>query len=277
MLAANDLGPALRLWTRGSTLEDLRSRLQAGLLSSDEADLVFAGSGDFHHVSPLLIERAIARFGGPVTVLHFDNHPDWVRHAPGRHCGSWVGRAARLDGVARVVTIGVCSPDIGAKRSRQGDLALIDEDRLDLFAWRAPDGGDEVELRGHRWPTISALGEAAFLDVLDKAITSPSIYVTLDKDVLRTKDAVTNWDQGRASLDFIIAAVTRAAANRRIIGADIVGDWSAPIYGGDYLARALKVGEAWMDQPLTTPDPDHVREVNEATNLRLLQLFTGRG
>jgi hypothetical protein len=163
MLAAKDLGPALRLWTRGSTLAALRSRLRDGFASGDAADVVFAGSGDFHHVSPLLIERAIARFGGPVTVLHFDNHPDWVRHAPGRHCGSWVGRAARLDGVSRVITIGVCSPDIGAKRSRQGDLALIDEDRLDLFAWHAPDGGDEVELCDRRWPTISALGEAVFL------------------------------------------------------------------------------------------------------------------
>jgi hypothetical protein len=273
--AAQDLGPGLRLWTRAAGLEALRSRLRDCLPLGEQAEVVFAGSGDFHHVTPLLIERAIERFGGDVTVLHFDNHPDWVRHAPGRHCGSWVGRAARLPGVIRVITVGVCSADIGAKRAGQGDLSLIDEDRLDLFAWASPDGATETRIAGQAWPTICALGEAGFLDVLDGAIRTSAIYVTLDKDVLRAEDAVTNWDQGQASLDFVMDAVRRAAAGRRLIGADVVGDWSRPIYGGDLVARILKRGEAFLDQPRRLPLAEHARSVNEAVNLRLLQLFAG--
>jgi arginase family enzyme len=276
-LLAGDLGPALRLWTRAATLETLADRLRASLPAGNHPDVVFAGSGDFHHVTPLLIARAIARFGGPVTVLHFDNHPDWVRHAPGRHCGSWVGRAARLEGVARVITIGVCSPDIGAKRARQGDLSLIGEDRLDLYAWADPDGGEAVQLGGRTWPTICALGEPAFLDVLDAAIATARVYVTIDKDVLRAADAVTNWDQGQASLGFVMAAVTRAAQSRRVIGADVVGDWSAPIYGGDLAARMLKRGEALLDQPWAKPSPIGVLAVNEAVNLELLTMFAEIG
>jgi hypothetical protein len=275
VLPARDLGPPLRLWTRAATLRVLGDRLRSELPVGDEPELVFAGSGDFHHVTPLLIERAVARFGGPVTVLHFDNHPDWVRHAPGRHCGSWVGRAARLDGVARVITVGVCSPDVGAKRSRQGDLSLIAEDRLELYAWADPDGGEELRLGGRAWPTISAMGEAGFLDALDAAIATPAVYVTLDKDVLRAEDAVTNWDQGQASLDFVLSAIQRAAANRRIVGADVVGDWSAPVYGGDLAARVLKRGEAFLDQPWRHPAPADVRAVNEGVNLRLLEMFAG--
>src|SRR5512146_2851741 len=122
VVAARDLGPAMRLWSREETLAALRARF-AEASPEGEAELVFAGSGDFHHVTPLLLERAAARAGEPVTVLHFDNHPDWVRFARGRHCGSWVGRAARMSGVARVVTIGVTSPDIGRARARDGDLA----------------------------------------------------------------------------------------------------------------------------------------------------------
>ncbi|HEV2531942.1 hypothetical protein [Phenylobacterium sp.] len=275
VLAARDLGPALRLWSRADTLAELKRRIGACLPSRGEAEVVFAGSGDFHHVTPLFLERAVAEADGPVTLLHFDNHPDWVRHAPGRHCGSWVGRAARLEGVARVITVGVCSPDIGRVRSREGDLALIAEDRLDLFAWEAPDGGDEVVLEGRAWPTISAMGEGPFLDCLEATIPTGAVYVTIDKDVLRPADAVTNWDQGRASLDFVMAAITRVAQARRIVGADVVGDWSKPVYGGRAGAGWLKRGEALLDQPWRTPEPIDAGRVNEAVNLRLLSLFEG--
>lgn len=275
VLAARDLGPALRLWSRTATLAELKRRIAACLPSRGEAEVVFAGSGDFHHVTPLLLERAAAEAGGPVTVIHFDNHPDWVRTAPGLHCGSWVGRAARLEGVARVITVGVCSPDIGRAKASQGDLALIAEDRLDLFAWTAPDGGDEVVLAGRAWPTIAALGEAAFLDRLEAAVPSRAVYVTIDKDVLRAEDAVTNWDQGRASLDFVMAAIRRLAETRRVVGADVVGDWSTPVYGGGAGARLLKRGEAMLDQPWSRPEPAEASVVNEAVNLRLLEMFEG--
>lgn len=273
VLAARDLGPALRLWSRTATLGELKRRLCACLPSRGEAEVVFAGSGDFHHVTPLLLERAVAAAGEPVTLIHFDNHPDWVRFAEGRHCGSWVGRAARLEGVARVITVGVCSRDIGRAKAHEGDLALIAEDRLDLFAWAAPDGGDEVVLEGRSWPTIAAMGEEAFLERLESAIPSACVYVTIDKDVLRAEDAVTNWDQGRASLDFVLAAVRRIAQQRRIVGADVVGDWSRPIYGGGATATLLKRGEALLDQPWTKPAPADACRVNEAVNLRLLAMF----
>lgn len=275
VLAAHDLGPAMRLWTRETTLAELRRRLDDQLPHSGEPELVFAGSGDFHHVTPLLLERAAASAGEPLTLLHFDNHPDWVRLGQGRHCGSWVGRAARMPGVARVVTIGVTSPDIGRARAREGDLALIGEDRLDLFAWTAPDGAEEVTLEGRAWPTIAALGERAFFTRLEAAIPSRAIYVTVDKDVLRPADAVTNWDQGQASLDFVIAAITCAAAGRRLVGADVVGDWSRPVYGGGPGAWIRKRGEALLDQPWARPEPEGAGALNQAVNLRLLELFAG--
>lgn len=272
VLAARDLGPGLRLWTRSGTLAELKRRIGEALPAPGEGEVVFAGSGDFHHVTPLLLERAVAEAGEPVTLLHFDNHPDWVRFAQGLHCGSWVGKAARMDGVARVVTVGVCSPDIGAKKAHEGDLALIAEDRLDVFAWTAPDGGGEVALEGRSWPTIEALGETAFLDALDTAIGTRAVYVTLDKDVLQADDAVTNWDQGRASLEFVMAAVRRVARGRRIVGADVVGDWSRPAYGTG-VGALLKRGEALLDQPWRRPRPATANRVNEAVNLKLLDLF----
>ncbi|MFI4951043.1 MAG: hypothetical protein ACHP7A_08410, partial [Caulobacterales bacterium] len=55
VLAARDLGPALR-----RRLGEIASPAAEGIVA-------FAGSGDFHHVTSLLIERAAARAGGPLT------------------------------------------------------------------------------------------------------------------------------------------------------------------------------------------------------------------
>jgi hypothetical protein len=272
-VSARDLGPALRLWSRPPALDALRARLRQELPASAGAACVFAGSGDFHHVSPMLLARALEAAPGPVTVIHFDNHPDWVKFRPGLHCGSWVGAAARQPGVKKVLTIGVCSDDIDRPQSKGADLSLVTEGRVEIYAWRAPRGGGDVALCGRRWPTIEALGEAAAIDLIAARVETPAIYVTLDKDVLRGADAITNWDQGRASLAFVTALTRRLAAAHKVIGADIVGDWSSPHYGGGLAAPVLKQGEALLDQPWRQPDRVAARRLNEGVNLQLLALF----
>lgn len=270
---ARDLGPALRLWSRPPALAALTARLRDRAPAGAGADLVFAGSGDFHHVTPLLIERAVAASGaGAVTVVHFDNHPDWVRFENGMHCGSWVGRAARLPGVAKVITVGVCSGDIHRPETKRADLALVAEGRVELYPWRAPDGGPVLQVGDQGWPSMEAMGEGGFIDLLASRITTENVYVTIDKDVLRADDAVTNWDQGQLSLEGLERLVRAVAGRARVIGADVVGDWSPPRYGPDLLSAMLKRGEAFLDQPRGGVPGDVVR-TNEAANLRLLSLF----
>jgi len=270
-VAARDLGPALRLWSRPPALDALRDRLSRAAPAGPS--LVFTGSGDFHHVSPLLIERAIAAsWSGPVTVLHFDNHPDWVRFENGLHCGSWVGRAGRLPDVAKVITVGVCSRDVERPTPKGAHLDLIENGSLEIYPYRAPDGGPALRVGSVTRPTVESLGEAAFVDLLASRIETDAVYVTIDKDVLRTADAATNWDQGRTSLSFLETMLTRVLDERRLIGADIVGDWTRPRYGGGLAATILKQAEALLDQPWTRPD-DEVRRVNEGVNRRLLRLF----
>jgi hypothetical protein len=272
-LDLRQLGPALRLWSRPRALERLRARVASDLPASEGPTLVFSGSGDFHHITPTLLDRACEAAGRPpVTVLHFDNHPDWVRFANGAHCGSWVGWAARLPNVARVITVGVCSDDIDRPEAKRADLDLLNEGRLELYPYRAPRGGPSVSLAGREWPTIEAMGEAAFLEFLANRIHTTAVYLTIDKDVLQPADAGTNWDQGRTSLAFLKAMVARIGADHRIIGADVVGDWSPAAYGGGPLAGLLKRGEALLDQPWTRPS-SAVRAQNEAANLELLDLI----
>jgi hypothetical protein len=271
---ARDLGPALRLWSRPPALAALAGRLRDQAPAGVGPDLVFAGSGDFHHVTPLLIERAMERAqAGPVTVVHFDNHPDWVRFENGLHCGSWVGPAARLPGVDKVITVGVCSGDIDRPETKRADLDLVVEGRVELYPWRAPDGGPVLRIGDQGWPSMEAMGEGGFLDLLVSRITTDAVYVTIDKDVLRADDAVTNWDQGQLSLKGLERLVRAVAGRARLIGADVVGDWSPPRYGPDLLSNLLKRGEAFLDQPRGGVPGDLAR-TNEAANLRLLSLFS---
>jgi hypothetical protein len=74
-------------------------------------------------------------------------------------------------------------------------------------------------------------------------------------------------------VDFLIAAISAAAVGRRVVGGDIVGDWSTPVYGDGPVARLLKQGEALLDQPWARPEPAAADALNEAVNLRLLGFF----
>jgi hypothetical protein len=275
-LDCRELGPALRLWSRPAALERLRQRLGEGLGACEGRRLVFAGSGDFHHVTPLLLRRACEAAGEPpVTVIHFDNHPDWVKFDNGMHCGSWVARAARLPGVAKVITVGVCSPDIDRPRSKGADLSLVVDDKVELYPYLAPHGAPSLDLCGREWPSIESMGEAAFAEFLPGRIPTEAVYVTIDKDVLRPEDASTNWDQGRTSEAFLAQLIGRVLAGHELIGADVVGDWSPARYGGGMLAAVLKQGEALLDQPWRSPPAGAARALNEAVNLRLYDLFAG--
>lgn len=268
-----DLGPRLRLWSRDDAIDELRARIRAELPPTSEPELIFAGSGDFHHVSAILIERALEKTDAALTLVHLDNHPDWVTFANGMHCGSWVGRAARLPGVTRTITLGVTSPDIDRPECKQADLALIKEERVLLFPYRTTTPSAAYRICGREWPTIEVMGELAFIQHLPAYVETDAIYVTIDKDVLRPRDAVTNWDQGAASLDFVLSTVRTLAAHKRIVGADVVGDYSPAVYGGSVASRASKFCEALLDQPWRRPDRADAARVNEEANLQLVTLF----
>src|SRR5438552_4118621 len=58
---------------------------------------VLYGSGDFHHLTAVLLRE----MREPVTVVCFDNHPDWDVRPPRWACGGWTNRALELPNVLR--------------------------------------------------------------------------------------------------------------------------------------------------------------------------------
>jgi arginase family enzyme len=264
-----DLGPRLRLWSRAATMRQARERLAAAAPASG-ATLTLIGSGDFHHLAVPLIEQARE----PVTVVHFDNHPDWVRWAPRWHCGSWVNQALRLPQVARVVTLGPSSQDLVRPELKGGNLAALSAGSIALFPWqhapsrvfrRVADGAGHRYEAGHLvWRNLAARPLGENLAAILATIETDTIWLTIDKDVLAESEALTNWDQGLMPLPALRELIAAIGARKRIVGADLCGEFSAPV-----MSNPLKHIESRLDRPQRTANAEALAR-NEAVNRELL-------
>jgi arginase family enzyme len=261
-----DLGPRLRLWSRDRTVRAARERLRE---TDAEPSIHMLGSGDFHHLAALLIEQTRE----PVTIIHFDNHPDWVRLAPRWHCGSWVNRALALPHVDRVITLGPCSDDLVKPGLKGGNIPALASGKLVLFPWKhapsrlyhpIPDGA------GHRydegfviWRNLADDFDG-ILASIPSLIRTDAIWFSIDKDVLPESEALTNWDQGQMPLARVLSAIGVVGAHKRIVGADICGEFSSIEH-----ANLLKRWESRMDQPRRPSNAEFLAQ-NERVNVALL-------
>lgn len=214
-----------------------------------EAGTVFLGSGDYHHVSYLLIKRlgealsaqsgaAAPRSGSlsfpagqKLDVAVLDNHPDNMRYPFGIHCGSWISHLAALPFIGKIDVVGITSADIGLSHAVENRLAPLWRGKL--CYWSAGVNTNWARLCGlsaafRSFDSIEAMS-AAFL--AEQARRSAPLYFSLDKDVLARSVAQTNWDQGQMLKPGLLAIIK--ALRPRMIGADIVGEVS------DYSYKSL--------------------------------------
>jgi arginase family enzyme len=267
-----DLGPALRLWSRGKHIAAARARVAAA--PDPRPSVTFMGSGDFHHLAALLAERITE----PFTLLHFDNHPDWVRLAPRWHCGSWVNRVLALPSVRRVVTVGVCSDDLVNPARKGGNLPARDAGRLALLPWqhkpsrarrRIADGPGHAWRDGFiHWRNLAEMQQEQALAMVLDAIPTAAVWITIDKDVLPEHEALTNWDQGGMPLAALTALLRAAGQRKRVLGADVCGEYSPPRH-----ANWFKRIEARMDQPARNATDQHRIDANTRTDCELARVL----
>jgi hypothetical protein len=264
-------GPGMRIVATRRSVRRFIERLGP---VSDVPEVIFYGSGDFHHLSAALL----ARLDRPVTVIHFDNHPDWTAFPPTFNCGGWVARALALPHVERVITIGPCSDDFVWPEAKLAGLGAIRRGRHDIYPWSRPpsfvlgrygDGPGRRQTGRHlHWRSLADEDWPEFLDGLIAKLPATRLYITVDKDVLRPREARTNWDQGRMSLQALTLALERLAGARAIVGVDVCGDYSPAVFS-DVFRRTL----AYVDHPrlpaVTAPD----LAVNARTNAALISSF----
>ena len=139
--------------------------------------------GDYHYITSLLCEKA----DEPFDLLLFDHHTDMQqpRYGDLLSCGGWLREMILNNPFLRRAVI------VGAAE----ELRCETEPFADRVAMQ-----DEPEYEG-----------------------ALPVYISIDKDVLSTEWALTNWDQGEMTLPGLTAMLKKLSGRRRIIGADICG------------------------------------------------------
>lgn len=252
---------SVRLW---ASLPVFKKMAQSLRRPSAEAQFSLIGSGDYHHVSLALISQ----FTKPLTVVLFDNHPDWMRPPHQFHCGTWVYSLARLAHVQRIVIVGLESGDIAGDQFRRGDMESYQLRKIVLLPYQ-PVQVDPVstELKSSLAKNL-AMGIAEVL----AEIETDNIYISVDKDCLRAADARTNWEQGSMPLSTVTGAIRALRAHKHVVGADTVGDFSPVRF-----RSPLKWIASYLDRR------EHPREemviasrINAAANAQLIEALTGK-
>lgn len=179
--------PGLRYMSPRETLAIVSKQLK-----TLPAELVFMGSGAFHHLALLLIARQATK--GPLNVVVFDRHLDCFSAPEGFvSCGSWIREAVKLPSVRRIVVIGVTENTLSLPK---------------VYAFT-------VQL----WRSVFTHARSYF----ETLLTPGSIYLSIDKDVLSS--ATTDWGSGELSVGELFAFLRWCVTHRRVVGVDVCGEY----------------------------------------------------
>lgn len=275
-----DYGPEARLYTDEGTAKKISERLK----ECAQPAITFLGSGDFHHITSLLIDA----FTEDISVISFDHHPDWDTLPPKISCGSWVTRTLARDNVKKIVLLGVSSGDISPHLFQTGNFDSLKDDRVEIYPYqhaptklylRKVPANISVSVKKGlftseiHWQELKNKNIAEFfLHVLHRLPTR-KVYVTIDKDCLSAEHALTNWEEGHLGLDDLLLMLKFIKENIQIAGMDIVGDYSVPRTKG-----LIKTFITDIDHPrhfsARFKSQADIDSINEETNIRILELLT---
>ena len=258
-------GPKLRMGCSFRAFREFERDLARMLPRDNDAPtLNFIGSGDFHHVSLALTRR----LREPAVLLILDHHPDWMVGVPFLHCGTWVQHALKSTCVERIIHLGGETDFDNAFRWMAPRRAILDG-RITVVPGRREfqrgfwSGIPQERLTDPVDHRLTDRRLAKLVDMLLPLVANRAVYVSLDKDVLRPEEAAVNWDSGvmRLTDAMRILAALEEQCEARIVGMDIVGDWS-PVKMSGLFRRGLH----WLEHEPDAMDTDRARKINEETN-----------
>lgn len=254
-------GPRLRFSAPDREMESFFAET-AGALGG--ARFVAYGSGDFHHLSALWARR-VER---PVTLVSFDNHPDWDIRPPRWCCGSWLNRALDLPKIEHISVWGCGNFECWGWHRMWGNHGDVRAGRLAVHPW-----ADERTPEEQARPT--SITQANWREKFGRfaaGLAGKEIYVTVDIDGLRAEDAVTNWENGRFAAADVAWALGELRRHGSIVAGDLCGARSDAAY-----ARWTQRFASETDHPELPPfDRAAAARINEASFRTIWPVLTGR-
>lgn len=269
-----EYGSKIRYW---GSVKDLK-KISSLLLLEDRSVITFTGSGDYHHVSFSLISK----FGEPISVVIFDNHPDWDMLGPRACCGCWVNLLVKMPNVLKIVHFGTASCDLLTKNIQTANVKTLENDRVELYPFFK--GSSRVFLKHIKntktkvksnpffttitWKSLEAdtLSDIA-MDVI-KRLPTKEIYISIDKDCLKREYALTNWESGQIALGELLKTLRIFKERTCIAGFDINGEYSKEPKVSGFIKERLSA----LDHPQLEdyPSKETINSINEDTNLAIL-------
>lgn len=225
-----DLGEwqdTIRFSTKWTDFQRLENELQRQL--PDDYGSIFLGSGDYHHVSQLLIKQRHKRLeNDKLTVIVIDNHPDNMRYPFGIHCGSWISHAAALPFVDHIHVVGITSGDISIKHAVENRLKPLISKKLTYWSTGVNVGWAALLGLKSAFQTFDNIDDmmSAFISSIYKV--GHPIYLSIDKDALSPRFIHTNWDQGEMETRHLTDLITNLG--KKLIGCDVTGEVSNYTY-----------------------------------------------
>jgi arginase family enzyme len=271
-----EIAPQARFWMTPKIREEIKKQI----LPSPETTITLIGSGDFHHLSQLLISQ----FTMPLSVIVFDFHPDWDKLPPKLGCGSWVTESLQNPNILKFILAGVSSTDISSGYLESANLGSLRDNRVEIYPYlhdpsmvflrRIP---QNISLKVRSfilfkmvyWSQLKGRDLLGFFASLIERLPVRQAYISIDKDCLRKEYALTNWEEGLMSLDELLTVLKLIKEKLEIVGVDIVGDYSPVRVKG-----RLKAMLSRLDHPRNIEaqkHPEHyISAINEKTNLQII-------
>jgi arginase family enzyme len=230
-LDARAWGPKLRYVARPTEIETFYQQCVTSL-----PPFILYGSGDFHHLAGLFVRR----FTQPLTVISFDNHPDWDIRPPRWSCGAWVSRALELPNVQAVQVWGCGNFELRFPSILFANHSGLKSRRLRLYPWKERQNASVQK----RFSCISRDSWRETFAAMAQSLAARAVYVTVDLDCLRAEEAVTNWENGLFTAGDLEWAIRLLRSKCGVLGGDLCGAWSKQTYARDFQKLA-----GWWDHP----------------------------
>ena len=240
---AREWGPRVRYFAPEKFLGEFYERVLTPLPA-----FVLYGSGDFHHLAGWLLRRVRE----PVTLVSFDNHPDWDVRPPRWSCGGWVNRALENRLVERAAVWGCGNFELGGPARLFGNRRAIKSGRLEVHGWAERFGAGVRR----RFDCMTRENWRERFEGFVEKLAGSAVYVTVDLDCLNGEEAATNWENGMFRADEVAWAVGELRRRCRIVGGDVCGAYSRPRF------------ERWTQRLASRWDHPRLAAVNETEGKR---------